>query len=149
MQQKYFRGERWKFKDDDGVIKEGDYWYFIDGEKFIESEILHKTDILQALSAAAPISSSTAETPSVALPSHPGLIYEGPGIYFTANGQEYEMTGTNRTILESAVKSGADLTWSYSPTRARKYGIPPSLTVHILDTKAQIVPDVTFSVELK
>lgn len=149
MQQKYFRGERWKFKDDDGVIKEGDYWYFIDGEKFIVSEILHKTDILQALSAAAPISSSTAETPSVALPTHPGLIYEGPGIYFTANGQEYEMTEANRAVLESAVKSGVDLIWRYSPARARKYGNSGSLTVHVLDTKAQIVPDVTFSVDLK
>ena len=59
------------------------------------------------------------------------------------------MTGSNRTILESAVKSGADLTWRYSPTRARKYGNSGSLTVHVLDTKAQIVPDVTFSVELK
>lgn len=59
------------------------------------------------------------------------------------------MTGTNRAALESAVKSGMDLTWRYSPARARKYGIPPSLTVHVLDTKAQIVPDVTFSVELK
>ena len=59
------------------------------------------------------------------------------------------MTETNRTVLEAAVKSGADLTWRYSPGRARKYGNSASLTVHILDTKARIVPDVIFSVDLK
>ena len=59
------------------------------------------------------------------------------------------MTETNRTVLESAVKSSSDLTWRYSPGRARKYGNSGSLTVRILDTKARIVPDVTFSVELK
>ena len=136
-------------KNDDGTIENAGIWYFFNTEKFFDVEILHKADILQALSSAAPISSATAETHSVALPTYPGLIYEGPGIYFTANGQEHEMTGSNRTVLELAIKSGADLTWRYIPTRARKYGIPPSLTVHVLDTKAQIVPDVTFSVELK
>ena len=92
----------------------------------------------------------------MSLPFYPGLIYDGPGIFFSVSGQEYEMTETNRAALEQAIKSGSDIAWTYSPSRARKYGVSsqadggaaPSVVLRVLDTKAQLVPDISFTVQL-
>lgn len=62
------------------------------------------------------------------------------------------MTEANRATLETAVKADQPISWSYSPSRARKYGVPSqgsSVTVRILDTRAQAVPDLSFTIQLK
>ena len=150
MQERYLRPETFKYKDDDGTIKDGGTWYFYDSDKFFDAEILHKADILNAFSAAASATEATDATPSVGLPAYPGLVYIGPGIYFTAGGKEYEMTAANRAALEAATRAGEDITWRYSPARARKYGIPAqaAITIRILDTHAQLVPDLSFAIQL-
>ena len=161
MQENYLRREKFKFKDDDGSIKEGGDWYFFDSEKFFDAEVLHKADILDAFSAAASAAEATGATPSVGLPAYPGLIYIGPGVRFTTGGTTYDMTEANRAVLEAATRAGEDISWSYSPALARKHGAgnpsapgssaTPSatVTIRILDTHAQIIPDLSFTLEIK
>lgn len=49
MQERYLRAERFKYKDpEDGNIKDGEHWYFIDSDKFIQEEILHETEVKAA-----------------------------------------------------------------------------------------------------
>jgi len=150
------RADTFRYKDADGTIKPGGTWYFFDSDKFFNAELLHKEEIVQVLSSAVPASSASESSPSIVLPFYPGLIYSGPGVFFSVNGKEYEMTEASRSALEEAVKSDAAISWRYSPGRARKYGVGAqaadagsSITVRILDTKAQVVPDISFSVELK
>ena len=138
MREKYFRGETFQYIDqDDGSIKDGERWYFIDTDKFIHEEILHETEVKAAL----------LTTPQ-SLPSAGGLYYEGKGIQFTVDGQTYDMTDENRSILENAVQSGKEITWSYNSDRARKYGVSESdsITVKVMDRQARLVPDVSFSI---
>ena len=161
MQERYLRGEKFKFKYEDGSIKEGGDWYFFDSEKFFDAEVLHKADILDAFSAAAPAVSAINNTASINLPTFRGLVYYGPGICFTTGGTTYDMTEANRATLEAAVKADQPVSWSYSPALARKHGAgnpsapgssaTPSatVTIRILDTHAQIIPDLSFSVQLK
>ena len=147
MQDEYLRVEKFKYKDTDGVIKEGGDWYFFDSDKFLKSEILHEAEIKQILTdAAKTISEGTSS--SVSLPAYPGLIYSGPGIFFAVDGTTYEMTSGNQTVLETAIKSGSDIQWSYNPNRVTEYGISETNTiiVQFVDTKAQVVPDVSVSI---
>ena len=161
MQERYLRPETFKYKDDDGTIKDGGTWYFYDSDKFFDAEILHKADILSAFSAAAPTASATNNTASINLPTFRGLVYSGPGICFTTGGTTYDMTEANRATLEAAVKADQPISWSYSPALARKHGAgnpsapgssaTPSaiVTIRILDTHAQTVPDLSFTIQLK
>ena len=129
------------------MIKEGGDWYFFDSDKFLKSEILHEAEIKQILTdAAKTISEGTSS--SVSLPAYPGLIYSGPGIFFAVDGTTYEMTSGNQTVLETAIKSGSDIQWSYNPNRVTEYGISETNTiiVQFVDTKAQVVPDVSVSI---
>ena len=147
LQDEYLRVEKFKYKDTDGVIKEGGDWYFFDSDKFLKSEILHEAEIKQILTdAAKTISEGTSS--SVSLPAYPGLIYSGPGIFFAVDGTTYEMTSGNQTVLETAIKSGSDIQWSYNPNRVTEYGISETNTiiVQFVDTKAQVVPDVSVSI---
>lgn len=147
MQDEYLRAEKFKYKDDDGVIKEGGDWYFFDSDKFFKSEILHESEIKQILTdAAKTISEGTSS--SVSLPVYPGLIYSGPGIFFAVDGTTYEMTSGNQTVLEAAIKSGSDIQWSYNPYRVTEYGISETNTIMVqfVDTKARVVPDVGVSI---
>lgn len=159
MQENYLRREKFKFKDDDGSIKEGGDWYFFDSEKFFGGEVFHTAEIQDALSAAASAASATSTTPSVGLPAYPGLIYIGPGIFFSTGGATYEMTQENRATLVAAIKGNAAISWSYSPWRARKLGAgaqsgngsaaPAAITVSVADTRAQLIPDLTLTLPLK
>ena len=147
MQDEYLRVEKFKYKDTDGVIKEGGDWYFFDSDKFLKSEILHEAEIKQILTDAAKTISEGSSS-SVSLPAYPGLIYSGPGIFFAVDGTTYEMTSGNQTVLETAIKSGSDIQWSYNPNRVTEYGISETNTivVQFVDTKAQVVPDVSVSI---
>ena len=147
LQDEYLRVEKFKYKDTDGVIKEGGDWYFFDSDKFLKSEILHEEEIKQILTDAAKTISEGSSS-SVSLPAYPGLIYSGPGIFFAVDGTTYEMTSGNQTVLETAIKSGSDIQWSYNPNRVTEYGISETNTiiVQFVDTKAQVVPDVSVSI---
>lgn len=91
----YLHGEPLKYKDEtDGTIKEGNLKYRIDTRKFINAEILHETAVKSAL-----------QGNPQSLPSQSGLYYEGMGIQFSIDGNNYDMTEENRTTLENAVKS--------------------------------------------
>ena len=61
------------------------------------------------------------------------------------------MTEANRQTLEEAVRSGKEISWTWSKTLSLKQGGPatPSIEVRYLDTKAMVIPDLCFSVELK
>ena len=55
------------------------------------------------------------------------------------------LTIVDSGALEDAVKPGSEVTWLYSPLRARKYGISGNHTiaVSVMDKAGNLVPDVT------
>ena len=141
MQERYLRSERFKYKDpDDGKIKDGEHWHFIDSDKFILEEILHESEVKSAL-----------QNIPQSLPSTGGLYYEGKGIQYTIDGQTYDMTEENRTALENAVISGKEITWTYNADQAKKYGVTSenSITVQVMDTKARLIPDISMTVRVR
>ena len=153
---KYYIEQPYYYKDTYWSIKEWGKWYFIDVEKFLEEEVLRKSEVLRAIDSSAPPQNDNGaagqnDNQAIALPSGAGLCYSGMGIMFEVDGQRYPMTETNRQILEEAVKSGKDISWSWSKILSLKQGGPatPSIEVRYLDTKARIIPDLCFSVELK
>lgn len=141
MQERYLHSERFKYKDpDDGKIKDGEHWHFINSDKFIHEEILHETEVKSALQ----------NTPQ-SLPSTGGLYYEGKGIQFTIDGETYDMTEENRSTLENAVQSGKEITWTYNADRAKNYGVTGenTITVRVMDTKARLIPDISITVQVR
>lgn len=58
------------------------------------------------------------------------------------------MTEANRQALEEAVKSGKEISWTWSKTLSLKQGGPatPSIEVRYLDTKARVIPDLQITV---
>ena len=140
MQDSYFRAEKMKYKDDDGVVKEGEDWHLIKTDEFIASEILHQ----EAVDAA--FSSSAQE---IDLPSSGGLCYIGPGILFTIDGTTYEMTESNRPTLVSALSAGKEVKWSFSRTLANTYATgSASITVRVLDHSGNLIPDIKRTVSV-
>ena len=139
MQERYLRPENFKYKDEEGTIKEGGLWYFFKTDEFLKEEVLHEPEVVAALQ----------NTPK-SLPSQGGLCYEGPGIQFTIDGSTYDMTEDNRSTLENAVKTEKEIVWSYNSDRARKYGVSESnsITVKVMDRQAHLVPDVSFSIQI-
>ena len=107
--------------------------------------MLRKSEVLRA------IDSSPSSQNDIALPSGAGLCYSGMGIMFEVEGQSYPMTEANRQTFEEAVRSGKEISWTWSKTLSIKQGGPatPSFEVRYLDTKARAIPDLCFSVELK
>lgn len=141
MQDRYLRAERFKYKDpDDGKIKDGEHWHFIDSDKFIREEILHESEVRSTLLG----------TPH-SLPSSGGLYYEGKGIQFIIDGQTYDMTEENRTTLENAVKTGKEITWTYNSDRAKKYGVTGdnTITVRVMDRQTRLIPDISLQVQVR
>ena len=70
------------------------------------------------------------------------------GIVFEVEGQSYTMTEANRQTLEEAVKSGKEISWTWSRTLSLKQGGPatPSIEVRYLDTKARVIPDLQLAI---
>ena len=141
MQQNYLLEDTFKYKDpEDGVIKDGGTWYFFNTEKFLKEEVLHRAEVEAALDGS-----------PQSLPSMGGLYYEGKGIQFSCGGQTYDMIEDNRSVLENAVKSGQEIQWTYSPDRARKFGVSGNntVTVRVMDKQARFIPDISMSVQVK
>ncbi|MBP3269678.1 MAG: hypothetical protein J6L98_03265 [Bacteroidales bacterium] len=117
--------------------------------------MLRKSEVLRAIdSSASPQNDNGAaqnDNQAIALPSGAGLCYSGMGIMFEVEGLSYPMTEANRQTLVEAVKSGKEISWIWSKTLSLKQGGPvtPTFEVRYLDTKARIIPDLCFSVELK
>ena len=134
MQENYFRAEKMKYKDDDGVVKEGGDWHFFKTDEFIASEILQKNAVDAAFSSSAR---------NIDLPSSGGLCYIGPGIQFEVDGTAYEMTEKNRSTLVSAVSAGKNIRWTFNRELAEKYTTGNAdITVRILDHAAELIPDI-------
>ena len=134
MQENYFRAEKMKYKDDDGVVKEGEDWHFFKTDEFIASEILQKNAVDAAFSSSAR---------NIDLPSSGGLCYIGPGIQFEVNGTAYEMTETNRSTLTSALSAGKNIKWTFNRELAEKYTTGNAdITVRILDHAAELIPEI-------
>ena len=112
-------------------------------EKFLEEEVLRKSVIQKAIDSSAPPQND------IALPSGAGLCYSGMGIMFEVEGQSYPMTEANRQTLEEAVKSGKEISWTWSKTLSLKQGGPatPSIEVRYLDTKARVIPDLQITIK--
>ncbi len=142
--ERYLREDAYRYKDTDGQIKDGGKWYFFYTDKFLKDEVLHREAVEAALSGIA--------QEDIELPSTCGLTYEGAGIRFTTEGETYDMTEENRAALEDAVKSGNEVTWLYSPLRARKYGISGNITititVSVMDKAGDLVPDVSLPLSI-
>ena len=134
MQENYFRAEKMKYKDDDGVVKEDGDWHFFKTDEFIASEILQKNAVDAAFSSSAR---------NIDLPSSGGLCYIGPGIQFEVDGTAYEMTETNRSTLTSALSAGKDIRWTFNRELAGKYATGTAdITVRILDHAGELIPDI-------
>ena len=134
MQENYFRAEKMKYKDDDGVVKEGGDWHFFKTDEFIASEILQKNAVDAAFSSSAR---------NINLPSSGGLCYIGPGIQFEVDGTAYEMTETNSSTLISAVSAGKSIKWTFNRELAGKYATGTAdITVRILDHAGELIPDI-------
>ena len=135
MQENYFRAEKMKYKDDDGVVKEGGDWHFFKTDEFIASEILQKNAVDAAFSSSAQ---------EIDLPSSGGLCYIGPGIQFEVDGTAYEMTETNRGTLTSALAAGKEIIWTFDRELAEKYATGTAdITVRIFDHAGELIPDIT------
>lgn len=134
MQEHYFRAETMKYKDDDGVVKEGGHWHFFKTDEFIEDEILQKDAVDAAFSGVAQV---------IELPSSGGLCYFGPGIQFTIDGSTYEMTESNRSTLVSAISAGKDVKWTFSRTVAKTYVTGSAdVTIRVIDHSGSLIPDI-------
>ena len=140
MQENYFRAEKMKYKDDDGVVKEGGDWHFFKTDEFIASEILQENAVDAAFSSSAQV---------IDLPSSGGLCYIGPGIQFEVDGTAYEMTETNRSTLTSALSAEKDIRWTFNRELAGKYATGTAdITVRILDHSAELIPDIKRTVSV-
>ena len=134
MQEHYFRAETMKYKDDDGVVKEGGHWHFFKTDEFIGDEILQKGAVDAAFSGTAQV---------IDLPSSGGLCYTGPGIQFVLDGKSYEMVEQNRSALLSALSGNKDVKWTFSRELADKYVTgSASITVRIVDHSGELIPDI-------
>ena len=134
MQEHYFRAETMKYKDDDGVVKEGGHWHFFKTDEFIEDEILQKDAVDAAFSGVAQV---------IELPSSGGLCYNGPGIQFVVDGKSYEMVEQNRSALLSALSGNKDVKWTFSRELADKYvSGSASITVRVVDHSGELIPDI-------
>ncbi len=134
MQEHYFRAETMKYKDADGVLKEGEHWHFFKTDEFIAGEILQKNAVDAAFSGSAQV---------IDLPSSGGLCYIGPGIQFEVDGTAYEMTEKNRSTLVSAVSAGKDIKWTFNRTVADKYATgSASILVRVIDHAGELIPDI-------
>ena len=58
------------------------------------------------------------------------------------------MTEANRQTFEEAVRSGKEISWTWSKTLSLKQGGPatPSIEVRYLDTKARVIPDLQITI---
>ena len=94
------------------------------------------------------IDSSASPQNDIALPSGAGLCYSGMGIMFEVEGQSYPMTEANRQTFEEAVKSGKEISWTWSKTLSLKQGSPttPTFEVRYLDTKARVIPELQITI---
>lgn len=137
MLDNYLREETFKYKNDDWNIVDGDKWYFFDTDKFLNNEILHKSDI----------DAIQLTGDEVVLPSVPGIIYEGEGIQFEYGGQKYDVSDTSH--LTSALTSDVSIRWFWNKPRFRKYGGTRSATIkaQYVDTRGKAVPDVSLTVK--
>ena len=137
----YFREEKFQFKDEttNWELVDGGSWYFIDIRKLMENEILQADKQV-------PLSSNCG---LVNLPDGPGIYYEGPGVLFTVDGSTYDMTEENRATLENAVKSGKEITWTYNPDQAKKYGVPGTNTIKVgvMDRQGRLIPDISLTIQ--
>lgn len=140
MQESYFRAEKMKYKDDDGVVKDGEDWHFIKTDEFIASEILHQDAVDKAFSSPAQ---------EIELPSSGGLCYIGPGIQFTIDGTTYEMTESNKPSLVSALSADKDVKWTFSRTLAKRYATGSAdVTIRVIDHSGELIPDIKRTVSV-
>lgn len=135
----YFREEKFQYKDEttNWELVDGGSWYFINIQKLMENEILQADK-------QPPLSSNCGV---VNLPDGPGICYEGHGVLFTFDGNNYDMTEENRAVFELAIKSGKEIKWSYNSERAKKYGISP-IKVGVMDKSARLIPDLSLTIEI-
>ena len=138
----YFREEKFQYKDEttNWELVDGGSWYFINIRKLMENEIL-QADKQPPLSSICGL---------VDLPDGPGIYYEGPGVLFTVDGSTYDMAEENRTVFESAIKSGKEIKWSYNSDRARKFGVSGNntVTVRVMDKQARLIPDLSLTIQV-
>ena len=94
----YLREETFQYMDEttNFELVDGDKWYFVEIEKLLNNELL-QADKLDALQFNAD---------EVELPAGKGISYTGMGVQMEFNGNRYDMTASNQTVITEALMSG-------------------------------------------
>ena len=128
---KYYIEQPYYYKDTDWSIKEWGKWYFIDVNKFINEEILHKSSI-EAIQL---------NSDNVELPSFPWLCYEWYWIQFECDWKRYDCTEDSKLI--NFIKQKKTIKWFSNKKRFLQYWWKwvADIKVFYLNTNWEIIPD--------
>lgn len=128
----YLSAETYKYKHDNGDITEEGQWYFYNTDKFIEQEILYKSEI----------DAVALNSDDVELPSHSGLCYIGQGIQIKYNGTRYNIA--DQSSYQDIIQSWDDVKWYWNKKAFQKYGGTTTVTfdVHVMDKSGNLIPGI-------
>ena len=128
---KYYIEQPYYYKDTDWSIKEWGKWYFIDVNKFINEEILHKSSV-EAIQL---------NSDDVELPSFPWLCYEWYWIQFECDWKRYDCTEDSKLI--NFIKQKKTIKWFSNKKRFLQYWWKwvADIKVFYLNTNWEIIPD--------
>lgn len=136
---KYLIAERFQYKDEttNWELVDGDYRYFIDMLKLLNNELLQSKQI----------ESIQLNSNHVELPSSPWICYIGKWIQFEYDGQLYDMTTDNQTIIKEALQSG-NVKWYWNKKIFKKYGGIGTAIIdaYVVDKAGKKIPDLHLSV---
>jgi len=130
----YLRREKIRYKDENtnGNVVDSEYFrYFIDAQKIIENELLHISEI----------ENIQFKSWITELPNNKWICYTGKWIMFEYNGQSYEASEKNQSILKQWLMSW-NITKRYwdSNKSKKQWDKNPNFKVFVVDKKWEMVP---------
>ena len=135
----YLIQEKFQYKDEttNWELVDGDYWYFIDMQKLLKSELL-QSDKIEKIQ----LNSNL-----VSLPGGPGICYTGKWIQFEYEWEKHNVTSENQSVLNQALKSG-NVKWYWHKDSFKKYGWTDSANfdVYVVDKNWKKIPDAHLSI---
>ena len=135
----YLIQEKFQYKDEttNWELVDGDYWYFIDMQKLLKSELL-QSDKIEKIQL---------NSDMVSLPGGPGICYTGKWIQFEYEWEKHNVTSENQSVLNQALKSG-NVKWYWHKDSFKKYGWTDSANfdVYVVDKNWKKIPDVHLSI---
>lgn len=135
----YLIQEKFQYKDEttNWELVDGDYWYFIDMQKLLKSELL-QSDKIEKIQLNSDL---------VNLPGGPGICYTGKWIQFEYEWEKHNVTSENQSVLNQALKSG-NVKWYWHKDSFKKYGWTDSANfdVYVVDKNWKKIPDAHLSI---